>query len=250
MLLLVGGINTSNDLTVLSTGVSLPSAEPISTSEIDLSSGGTVQAEQWEGVLVKYQNITVTDENADGNPGPYVSGGNANYGDILVADSSGVNTRIDLQDGTHDYNNWWFAGQDTLPTYVSTGSSFESIRGIMWYSFGNYKLIPRKNDDFVGFVTDVKPEVSTKPVTYSLNQNYPNPFNPTTIISYSIPKAGFVTLKIYNILGQEVTTLVNQTQSAGSYKFNFNASSLSSGIYFYRLTSGNYTQIKKMILLK
>ncbi len=88
------------------------------------------------------------------------------------------------------------------------------------------------------------------PAKYSLSQNYPNPFNPSTIIHYEIPNDGLVTLKIYDDLGREVKTLVNQYQSKGRYDINFNASSLASGIYFYQLHSGNYISTKKLMLLK
>ncbi len=247
----IGGINSSSNITVNSTGNSLPAAENLSSSVIDQKTNGTVEAEQWEGVLIKYSNLTVTDENADGNPGPEEgSGGNRNFGDILVADGSGSNTRVDLQDGNHDYNNWWFTGQDTLPTYVSTGSTFESITGIVYYAFSNYKLVPRKNNDFMGFVTDVKDESNLQPAAYHLNQNYPNPFNPSTVISYSIPQAGLVTVKVYNMLGQEVQTLINQFQSPGNHQVTFNGSYLSSGVYFYRINSENFNSVRKMILLK
>jgi hypothetical protein len=88
------------------------------------------------------------------------------------------------------------------------------------------------------------------PSSYSLSQNYPNPFNPSTNIQYSIPKTGFVTLKIYNLLGQEVATLVEGNQTAGTYVATFDASSVSSGVYFYRLASGGFAEVKKMLLLK
>ena len=85
---------------------------------------------------------------------------------------------------------------------------------------------------------------------FQLQQNYPNPFNPSTEISYTITKAGYVTLKVYNMLGQEIATLVNGYQTANTYKVNFNASGLSSGVYFYKLSSGNNEMIKKMVLMK
>ncbi len=88
------------------------------------------------------------------------------------------------------------------------------------------------------------------PTEYSLSQNYPNPFNPTTTIEYSIPENGNVKLVVYNSLGEEVTTLVNAYKEAGSYKVNFGAVRLSSGIYYYRLISGTYLSVKKMIVLK
>jgi hypothetical protein len=88
------------------------------------------------------------------------------------------------------------------------------------------------------------------PGTFQLQQNYPNPFNPSTDISYTITKAGNVTLKVYNMLGQDVATLVNGHQAANTYKVNFNASGLSSGVYFYKLSAGSNEMIKKMVLMK
>ena len=94
------------------------------------------------------------------------------------------------------------------------------------------------------------PLSQSSPVTYALAQNYPNPFNPSTKINFSIQKAGMVTLKIYNILGQEVATLVNTELKAGTYSSVFDASRLSSGVYFYSIHAGDFVQAKKMMLLK
>lgn len=88
------------------------------------------------------------------------------------------------------------------------------------------------------------------PITYDLEQNFPNPFNPSTTIRYQIPQDGIVTLKIYDILGAEVKTLVNEEKIAGKYEVNFNASSLASGVYIYKIQSGAFISSKKMILLK
>ncbi|HEY5534745.1 MAG TPA: T9SS type A sorting domain-containing protein, partial [Ignavibacteria bacterium] len=88
------------------------------------------------------------------------------------------------------------------------------------------------------------------PEAYSLSQNYPNPFNPVTKINYSLPKNGLVTLKIYDVLGREVMTLVKEMKSAGNYAVDFNGANLSSGIYFYSLKSGDFTSVKKMTLIK
>jgi len=89
------------------------------------------------------------------------------------------------------------------------------------------------------------------PRIYSLEQNYPNPFNPTTVISYGLPKSGQVKLVVYDILGQTVMTLINnEFKEAGSYKINFNASNLASGVYFYRMDAGDFTSVKKMLLIK
>jgi hypothetical protein len=88
------------------------------------------------------------------------------------------------------------------------------------------------------------------PNAYNLSQNYPNPFNPTTNISYTIPKAGSVKLVVFDVLGREITTLVNGVKTAGTHVVNFNASSLSSGVYFYRIEAGDFTTTKKMMLVK
>jgi hypothetical protein len=91
---------------------------------------------------------------------------------------------------------------------------------------------------------------NTAPVEFKLNQNYPNPFNPTTTISYSIAKSGKVSLKVYDLLGREVTTLINEDQAAGDYRVTFNAGNLSSGVYFYTMQAGNFSESRKLILLK
>jgi hypothetical protein len=248
----IGSNSVGASVVVNSTGNPLPLPEVRSTAEIDSITDGGVQAEQWEGVLLKYENVTVINENADGNPGPDEgTGGNRNYGDILVANTSNIYTatRVDLQDGTHIYHNFWKVGQDTIPIYVKQGYTFESITGVLWFSFGYYKLIPRKNDDFSG-LSDVENNVEL-PEKYSLSQNYPNPFNPSTKINYSLPVEGNVSLKIYDILGREIRTLINnETKTAGQYTINFDARNLPSGIYIYRLQAGDFSQVKKMILLK
>jgi hypothetical protein len=94
------------------------------------------------------------------------------------------------------------------------------------------------------------PDGRSIPREYKLFQNYPNPFNPSTIISYSVPKSSLVSLKIFNTLGQEVVSLVNEEQSPGNYKVKLNGSSLSSGVYFYRIVAGSFVKTKKLILLK
>jgi hypothetical protein len=88
------------------------------------------------------------------------------------------------------------------------------------------------------------------PKNFELGQNYPNPFNPSTVITYSIPVSSIVTVRIYNILGDLITTIVNENKEAGSYNVNFDASRLGNGIYFYKLQAGNFTATKKMLLLK
>jgi hypothetical protein len=90
----------------------------------------------------------------------------------------------------------------------------------------------------------------TVPTEYSLDQNYPNPFNPSTTINYQLPANNHVSLKVYDILGNLVSTLVDEEMEAGYYSINWNASQLASGIYIYRIISGTYVSTKKMILMK
>jgi hypothetical protein len=99
-------------------------------------------------------------------------------------------------------------------------------------------------------VMPVEKEENILPSEYSLSQNYPNPFNPTTKIRYEIPEGSFITIKVYDVLGREIETLLNEEKPVGSYEVEFNAAKLSSGIYFYRLHANDFTQIRKMILLK
>ncbi len=85
---------------------------------------------------------------------------------------------------------------------------------------------------------------------FELSQNYPNPFNPSTTINFSIPQSSIVTLKVFNTLGQEVKTLINQNMESGVHSISFDASELNSGIYFYRLDAGQFSEVRKMTLIK
>jgi hypothetical protein len=94
-------------------------------------------------------------------------------------------------------------------------------------------------------------EVEFNSITnYTVEQNYPNPFNPSTAIKYRIPEISFVTLKVYDVLGNEITTLINEEKPIGSYEVEFDATGLTSGIYFYKLHAGSFVETKKMILMK
>jgi len=98
-------------------------------------------------------------------------------------------------------------------------------------------------------ITSVENNIQ-KPIDYSLSQNYPNPFNPNTTISYQIPIAGKVSLKVYDILGKEVAVLVEEYKEIGKFIVNFNGSNLASGIYMYKLEAGNFVSTKKLVLMK
>jgi hypothetical protein len=103
--------------------------------------------------------------------------------------------------------------------------------------------------ELVDIVTGVE-QINQIPTGYELSQNYPNPFNPTTMIKFQLNKQEDVTLKIYNLLGQEMATLVNETMNAGVYEVSFDASQLSSGMYIYTISAGQFHDSKKMTLLK
>ena len=103
---------------------------------------------------------------------------------------------------------------------------------------------------FFGPISNVQDNIYSQPSFLKLEQNYPNPFNPTTTIKYQIPELSFVTLKVYDVLGSEVATFVNEERVIGSYEVEFDATSFPSGIYFYQLQVGVYVETKKMVLLK
>jgi Secretion system C-terminal sorting domain len=117
-------------------------------------------------------------------------------------------------------------------------------------SFGReYDFFGREINVFYSTITEVgkKDEIISE---HLLMQNYPNPFNPITTISYSIPRSNFVKLSVYNLLGEEISNLVKEAQKVGSYKVNFNASALTSGVYFYTLQTDDFVETKKLILIK
>jgi len=214
----------------------LPAPKELLTETVGISVLGTLAAEQWSGCLVTYKNVTIDVANADGS---------SNFGESYGNDGVLPHTRIIWSDGNTRFN----AGASAVK--VTAGDYFASITGVLGYTHAYYKLAPRKDDDISGYVpTDIKVVSSAIPTQYNLNQNYPNPFNPTTTIQYSIPKSGLVTIKIYNILGQQLRILVNQVLNAGTYNVSFDASALNSGVYFYSLSVDNFTQVKKMMLLK
>jgi len=136
-------------------------------------------------------------------------------------------------------------------TNYITASSFQDPR---YFINGDFRPVLRSIILWVklngGTITGVSNITNTIPEKYLLSQNYPNPFNPVTKINYSIPKSGLVSIKIFDILGRNVSALVNEFKDAGNYSIDFNAENLSSGIYTYRLESGSYIDSKRMILLK
>ncbi len=120
-------------------------------------------------------------------------------------------------------NNYYYTFGVSDPAYWSIGHIFNDIAGV--------------NEEIVN-------------ESYDLSQNYPNPFNPLTTINYQVPELSYVTMKVYNVLGNEVATLVNEEKAAGNYEVKLNASNLPSGVYFYQLHAGSFIETKKMILMK
>jgi photosystem II stability/assembly factor-like uncharacterized protein len=168
-----------------------------------------------------------------------------------------------------DENNFWLVGGKSLRT-TDGGQSWESYwhpssyaissvqfinNKIGWFSGGEGTILKYYNDESSGIENE---EFENVILNYSLSNNYPNPFNPATKIKYTIPSVTLrqtqsdikVILKVYDILGREIATLVNEEKPAGEYEVEFHAANLPSGIYFYQLSAGDYRETKKMILLK
>ncbi|MEE9448937.1 MAG: T9SS type A sorting domain-containing protein, partial [Ignavibacteriaceae bacterium] len=141
--------------------------------------------------------------------------------------------------------------------YTNSGDPVD----ISYNSIDDILAVPLMNANAVVFLPVVPVSVGKEdgelPLDFKLNQNFPNPFNPKTLINYSIPEISFITIKVYDITGKEVVTLINEEKSSGTYEIEFNASltarqgsELTSGIYFYQLIAANYVETKKMVLLK
>ncbi len=224
-------------------------------------------------------NATYNYYNPAGGAGMYIDDVEVFHADSLpptpvvyrrITDSVGTSLRPILR--------WHLsAGGDLYQVQVATNPSFTSIirdttKDVLFWRIqptlpstgGYYYRVRAQNSNgyspwsSIGQIpVNVASEAELLPKQYSLSQNYPNPFNPTTIINYQLPppdgRAGiesWVTLKVYNLLGQEVRTLVNEKKQAGSYEVEFNGNNLSAGVYIYRLKAGTFTETKKLVLIK
>ncbi len=228
-----------DSLIVLATDCPIYPPVVVQTGEVGNKPNGTVSSEQWESMLVEFRNVSVTDIDPDRNGGT--------FREFVVDDGTGP-CRVN-DDGVYKYSNY-LADTSLGFRSIKVGNRISYLRGIFYFSFNNYKLEPRKDDDF-GTITKVvvayNPEI---PDRFELLQNYPNPFNPSTYIRYKLPKQVHVTLKVYDVLGREVATLVDEVQDAGSYRVRFENSHISSGVYFYVLRAGDFVDVKKMMLLR
>jgi len=176
------------------------------------------------------------------DPGMFAFSDYDNPGNLPGPGGKGITTRLDLNE------NFSYSANLT--------STIDGLKlgDLNWWSNGvsgwNSQAEYQKVANYYSSLTSVKETNNNVPSNYALAQNYPNPFNPATTIEYSIAQNSLVTLKVYNVLGQEVASLVNQEQKAGSYSTSFDASRLASGLYFYKIQAGSFTMTKKMLLLK
>ncbi|MFA6541024.1 MAG: T9SS type A sorting domain-containing protein, partial [Bacteroidota bacterium] len=249
-LTVTGWVRESFGLTVLdtavfvtnSTGNTLP--QPTKVKAADVKTGGS-KAEWYESVLLKIDSVYVVNVNEDA-----ISNGNFGEFGILEDSSKTSGLRVDDYSPHFPYTN--DSAKFHRPIQLKRNDYFSYIVGPLDYSFSNFKLVPRDSADFGVYktITSVKMISEVVPAEYSLNQNYPNPFNPSTTIRYSLKTTSPIMLTVYNIIGQEVATLVNNVQTAGSYSVTFDAARFASGVYFYKLQAGSFISIKKMMLLK
>jgi hypothetical protein len=189
---------------------------------------------------------------SDGNHGAYIAW--EDHRNILTGDSSDVYAQQIASDATI---NWTadgfaisdFANKQMNPMIISNGNNGAIV---VWqdYRSGNNFDIYMNGFNTSGIITAIVNNGTVNPTNYALLQNYPNPFNPVTVINYQLPMTGNVKLSIYDALGKEVNILVNESQSAGDYKVEWNASAYPSGVYFYTLEAGSFVSNKKMMLIK
>ncbi len=164
--------------------------------------------------------------------------GNIHFDDTSTVPQSGLDILANISSGPYNLD---INQSLVFYTAIIGGDDYNDI---------HQNMITSRNV-FNAILTDIfeKSKLSS-PCLYKLSQNYPNPFNPSTIIKYSIPETGYIKLKVYDILGNEVATLVKEEKTPGNYSVEWDASSLASGVYFYRIQAGSFVDTKKMILIK
>ncbi len=214
--------NSSATLSIL-TGSDSGYFSYAATVDIPLNSGTTVEA-------------VAGDWNRDGYTDLVVTCGDSHQISILLNDGTGKFSEASRED----------LGQTTVGVVAGDWDHDGDLDLAVTHDPTNsISILKNKN-----ILTGMRKGESEIPSAYSLLQNYPNPFNPTTTIMYELPRESFVSLSVYNLLGEEVSKLTDGYQSAGRHQIRFAADRISSGIYFYRLSTGRFTQQRKMILIK
>jgi hypothetical protein len=216
---------------VLSEGNPVPGPVVVDTGDL---ATGSATTESYEGMLIRVENVGIADPFPD-SP--------SNFGEFTVDDGTGA-VRVD------DLGNF----RGNLDSTFAQGDSLLSLTGIHHFTFGNHKIEPRNDADVVRKPVSVDGN-NTGPFTFELAQNYPNPFNPETTIRFQLARQGNVTIKIYNILGQKVRTMIDEVKPAGTYTIKWNGTNdrgllVSSGIYFYQMISADFFKVQKMLFLK
>jgi parallel beta-helix repeat protein len=240
-------------------------------------SGNKSSDEKFAGIHVEgCKDISITNSIINDNP-PILT--NENFSSIITithsllrGGKSGIQSEGGI-DGVHGSYLYWLDGNtDADPMFVDTTNGDFRLKSdspcidagiqdtMIVYNYGQDTLIvPPK--DYIGSAPDIgayeygDPSATEKeliliPFSHALNQNYPNPFNPSTNIEFTLPKSEFVELRVYNILGKEVSTLVSKKLNQGNHTYTFDGSNLASGIYYYHLVAGEYREVKKMIMIK
>lgn len=228
----IANVDSATGAKLLSSGNVI---NPIVVTTGEITTGGA-NAEAYESVLVKVQNLTVSNAYPDAP---------SNFGEFSINDGSGALRVDDLA--------LYFDGN--LNNAFALNDHIDAMIAIHYFSFSNYKLLPRSNADIIGHNTDIEDSDAAFVKDFSLNQNYPNPFNPSTVITYAVPKAGDYTLTIYNLLGQKVRTLATGAHSIGQHQAQWdgmdkNGARVSSGIYFYTLSGQGVKMSRKMVLVR
>jgi hypothetical protein len=218
-------------------------AESLGTTDVLVFHGAT-DAPTVDVVEVGVGAGTIVNDISFGEYQGYLSLPTADYR-LDVRDQSGTSTVTSYDAplstlGLQDSALVVFASGFLNPSNNSNGPAFG-----LWVALANGTVVALPEN-----VTSIEDFGNTIPTEFALSQNYPNPFNPSTTIRFALPSAQQVKLTIFNVLGQQVATLVNDELSAGEYTYRFNANNLVSGMYFYRIEAGSFTEIRRMMLLK
>lgn len=193
-------------------------------------------------------------ENGSGSSDPTIAVSDSNV--YLIWNDGemgpGLHYNFSTDNGT-SWNNHNLITENAMPFFPSIAVSGSTVH-VVWFDIRFIGLgVPEEiyyKHNPTGSITEVNSPVDLLPNTFALFQNYPNPFNPSTKISWQSPVGNWQTLKIYDVLGKEIATLIDELKPAGRYEIDFDASALSSGVYLYRLTAGSFTETKKFILVK